>query len=754
MNEIRLPVRDRPYRDSLVSGLAAALLAALTMVVVDVGLAVGRGAEGTRELWLIVAALYAWPALITGAVAGLVLGTWRASFGESVLSRVFRTLRDRPAVDAAATAGVISAAVAALGFAGVVSVGALMLVADVQRQAVGAVLLAVVLLLSLPALALLSLPVYRLSHRAARALPRIGRIPTTALLLITGVMVASLAVFSFAQARLDWRALDLDPLFMLLSFLSLAAVFHWLCSHRLAHVVNRVAYPGLVVATLSLATMGLALSGLAIAPATDSSVALTEQTSGARVLLRVARAFSDSDGDGFSALLGGPDCDDDNPAVHPDAREIADNGIDDNCLGGDRISTGEEPDARPDQPAVATPDPRPIMRNALIIMVDTLRADRLGAAGYRRRGRSLTPNLDQLASSGTYFARTYAQGPNTARSFPALITSRYSSLVAVDRHFKNFSSVLPENQTVFECLHDAGVRTVGVSSHYYFRPERGVRQGFDDYDNDGALSMTSAGQDVAAPRIVPKVQTHLRALAESGERFALFAHLFEPHSNYLEHDGLPLTESGRARTVQAYDYEIAFVDTWVGKILETLESTGLHESTVVVFVSDHGEAFGEHRIAGRRSYYHGKSLYDETLRVPFIIRAPKGVTRAIDQPVMVIDVAPTLLDLMGIDRPQSFMGRSLVPALEGKPMAEKNVFSELLPAPYLDRSAKMMVTGDGRYKLIYMASERRFELYDLVTDPGEQRDVYRDQKPLADRLRAELVDWIEVTLQSSSAAED
>ena len=738
----------RTYRDHLVSALLAALATTALMATADVLLAASRGADQWLELGVTAGALYLGPALAIALLGGLVLGAGRATFGERLGRRLLARLRTDRSFDNAVAAGLLAALVGAAIFAALVWMGALLLVAGVQRQTTGAVLLAVALVGALPVVGALTLPVYRLALSAVARLPRSARIPLTLLLLAATVVVGAVAVLWFARTRLEWQALDLGPFLMAGLFALSLFTAHALVVPRVSSLLARVPLAGVLLAQMLALAILCATIALQRAPTPDTLVSLSERTTGARVLLTGARALSDDDGDGFSDLLGGPDCDDSDPAVHPAALEVPGNGIDDNCLGGDRPAI-TEPKVTP----VPAPAPAPLAperatsRNALIIMVDTLRANRLGVTGYRRQDQSLTPNMDRLARSGTHFVRTYAQGPNTARSFPAFATSRYSSQVVVDRHFKNFSSVLPANQTVFEVLQDAGIRTVGYSSHYYFAAKRGVRQGFDEYDNAGAASMERSGADTGAPRIVPKVLSHLDQLAQSGERFAVFVHLFAPHSSYLEHPEFPIQASGgRARKVEAYDYEVAYADGFIGQLLDRLDERGLAESTAVLLFSDHGEAFGEHRIAGRRSYYHGKSMYEETLRVPFILRAPGVAPRSVETPAMLIDAAPTLLEVMGIPVPEVFVGTSLVGLMHGDRSLERPVFAELLPAPYLDRAAKMMVTGDGRYKLIYLLSERRFELYDLREDPGEQRDLYRSRPELARRLRTRLIDWIEVEL--------
>jgi arylsulfatase A-like enzyme len=379
--------------------------------------------------------------------------------------------------------------------------------------------------------------------------------------------------------------------------------------------------------------------------------------------------------------------------------------------------------------------------NVLVIMIDTLRADRLGVAGYRRDDASLTPSLDGLVAQGAWFTRAYAQAPNTPRSMPSFMTSRYPSVVAVDKLFKNYPRVADENLMLFEVLREAGLTTLGYASHFYFRDAQNFVQGFDLYDNEGALDIGPGNRDIAAPRIVPKVTAKLAELGQSRQRFAMWVHLFEPHSTYVEHEGRRITERGTASLVQKYDYEIAFTDEWVGRILAALDTSGLAGNTIVVIASDHGEAFGVHSFAGQKMFFHGQTLYDELLRVPLILRVPGAAPTRSDAVVELIDVAPTLLDALGLPIPPSFMGRSLVPALRGEALPPRPAFAELIPYPSWDHEGRAVMAGDGRWKLFDRVSDNRKELYDLVADPEERKDLYRASADRARELEDLLLDF-------------
>ena len=200
----------------------------------------------------------------------------------------------------------------------------------------------------------------------------------------------------------------------------------------------------------------------------------------------------------------------------------------------------------------------------------------------------------------------------------------------------------------------------------------------------------------------------------------LWTHLFEPHSSYMTHKEFPTSLSGVPGLMEKYDYEIAFVDLWVKKLLDALDELGLADDTAIVVMADHGEAWGEHK-----AYFHGQDLFDEQLRVPLIIAVPGQTPRRHRRDRSRWSTsAPTLLDLVGAPDP----GRHArpQPAAPHRRRAARRpprdpIFAELMPATAWPHHAAMMV--DGGHKLIHRISDRRWELYDLRADPGEKHNL-------------------------------
>ncbi|MBP6848957.1 MAG: sulfatase-like hydrolase/transferase [Kofleriaceae bacterium] len=732
-------------RAAFAAGAGAALCAALILAVID-GVVTGGGAMIT------VLGLWGLPAFGFALYAGAVAAGFSATFGPGAIGR----LKDDPERDAAWAGAVVAVLLVGVAIAILVPTAAMILVAKAHRPEAGARVMGPVVMLLALGVGLAIVPIARLARAGARSLPVIAGVPR----FVQALIVAIPAALVFARRALygagfDNAALPMGAIaeFVMLPVLTL--VLGAVALGPLAAVRAKVPARGpLVGVGLALA---LVLGGATLTrqPSAAVAKAVTEKGIASRTIVFALQTKLDADGDGFSAFFRGPDCDDHDKGVNPNQKEIAGNGKDDNCQGGDRAAepvadggTPPAPDggAAPLDAGVAAP--AAAGKNVVIVMIDTVRVDRLGKSGYQRDGKSLTPRIDAFLDQAVWFKRTYAQANNTPRSMPSFMASRYPSLVKVDKLHSKYPRVDDANVMLFEQLQAAGLTTLGVASHFYFRDERNFTQGFTSFDNDGALDIGPSNKDVASPRIVPRAVAKLAELGTSKQRFAMFVHLFEPHSSFVEHEGFPpVTETGTKAHAHRYDYELAFVDGWVGQLLDGLAAAGLDQDTVVVLMSDHGEAFGEHNFGGQ-SMFHGTNLYDEQLRVPFAFRVPGAAPRAVDDVVQLIDLAPTVAELAGAKPDASWLGRSLVPAIQGGALPPKPAFAELLAYPGWEQDLKMAVSADGAWKLINVLSQRRMELYDLAGDPGEQRDRWNDASAAAakEQMQKLLLDWVEVTL--------
>jgi len=731
MTEIRPSRFHTPSALSAFAGLFGAGLFDALLVVLR-----GQHAR-SLEVLLLAAGLYGCAGLLLAAILG-----WAVAVVKGSIPGGLRALREDEALDArvcglllgTTVAGVVLAFCAGAAYAGFVSA--------MQSRTLATIATAgIALAVTLPA-ALVLLAVWKPGSRLARRLvPRPAKLGRAGLLALALAGLGLLALVA-ALSRADWRVLDLGPLLALAVALALGSVHAWFWHGSRFGKRLLARLPARIIRSALAASVLVALAaGSRVPEASPTYAAVGQGGLGLKFALKLARKATDGDGDGYSARFGGGDCDDARADVYPGADDIPGDGIDQNCEGGDAPpvashADNEAPTPQTDKPEKAAPARADVFAgNLLIIGVDAVRADRLGVAGYGRPpGKSLTPNLDGLARRGAYFRRVWAQAPNTPRSFPSIVTSRYPSRIAWQKRTLNYSPLLPANHTFFEPMAAAGLRLVGIFSHFYFSPDRGISKGFSEWSNEGAKSIADSNKDIAAPRIVPRVIERLRRAANQKERFVLWTHLFEPHSSYMPHPEFPTTLSGLPGLEEKYDYEIAYDDLWIGKILQTLDETGLAQNTAVVAFSDHGEAWGEHKI-----YFHGQNLTEEQLRVPLIIAVPGRKPVVSDDEVGLVDLGPTLLDLLGIEPAPYLHGRSLLPVVEGGHLPPRPVFAELLPSTATPDHQVVVV--DQGLKLVHKVSERRFELYDLRTDPKEQKDLAGDpsQKANLARLKAVLL---------------
>ena len=455
--------------------------------------------------------------------------------------------------------------------------------------------------------------------------------------------------------------------------------------------------------------------------------ALLEHTLIFRPLALITQPMFDEDHDGYSGLLGGGDCNDENPAVYPGAAEIPLNGLDDDCFGGDAagidVAADEASDDESDAPDYPRPDvlPRP---NLIHITIDTLRADHLGAYGHVRE---TSPNLDALARRGLRFKWAFSQGAQTKVSIPSMFSGRYFS--EVERSPDSWATIWPENLLVAERLADAGYHTAGFPSHRFFLPLYGLNQGFHDWD----LGLV----EKFGPRIVnvsTSTQTTDRVIDWFDARgvdtgpYYVWIHYFDPHHWYQSHDdGEDFGEKDEDR----YDEEIRHTDKHVGRLLDHLERAGWLKSSYVFVQGDHGEGFGQH---GYR--YHGQHLFNDQVRVPLIVAGPALPPRVVEHPVALVDLVPTFLDLAGIDRPLELPGFSVLPFASARTGYRRPpVYIEMIrDSNHSDRRA--LIEWPWKYQLGITFNE--VTLYDLSSDPDEQVDVLAANPPVHERLEKRL----------------
>jgi arylsulfatase A-like enzyme/Flp pilus assembly protein TadD len=368
--------------------------------------------------------------------------------------------------------------------------------------------------------------------------------------------------------------------------------------------------------------------------------------------------------------------------------------------------------------------------NLLVVTLDTTRADAVGL--YSGRG-DVTPNLDALGRGGVVFGECDTPVPLTLPAHASLFTGRYPIGHLVRN---NGTYVLGASErTLAELFRERGFRTAAVIASFTVASKFGLGRGFESYDED--LESDSAFLDfhteIGAERVEDKFVLWLDR-KPAGPFFA-WVHFYDAHFPYLEHPDLP--GPAASSSWDRYLGEVRYVDRRLGRIVEALRARGLYESTVIVVVGDHGEAFGEHGEFG-----HGIFGYEESLRVPFVVHNPKlfPAARTVGARVSLIDVMPTVLDLFGIEKPAAVQGRSLRAALEGRPFETKDPFYfETLFG--LEENNWAPLTGLIAKDLKYIALPEP-ELYDLAADRRESRNLAAERPEEARAMDRKLGDFV------------
>lgn len=395
--------------------------------------------------------------------------------------------------------------------------------------------------------------------------------------------------------------------------------------------------------------------------------------------------------------------------------------------------------------------------NVVFVLVDTLRADHTSVHGYER---PTTPFLDELAAESVVFDRARSQAGCTYPSVNSIFTSRYAFEFY---HRKDHSLGIPADlPTMAEVLKSQGYTTVAVSASPIVRatpsdrnPEGGFDAGFDVFDE------TCLWEPAAC------VTRRALELTEGlKEPYFLYLHYMDPHDHYqapasfqkyageydrfefiakgdpnpigemLYNEG-PHVDIGKAdiqHLVDLYDDEIAYFDDQFGEFLTALRSSGVLDRSILVVTADHGEEFLEHG-----HIKHCRGVWNTLTHVPLILRLPLREPARISRPTELVDLFPTILDVLDVHGSEKTMrGRSLIPLIDDRPIEQRFAFSD---------QSRYRSVDDGRFHLILDGGERTVTLYDTHADPLELRDLAANGHPEVERLAEELNLWLKRTGQ-------
>lgn len=373
---------------------------------------------------------------------------------------------------------------------------------------------------------------------------------------------------------------------------------------------------------------------------------------------------------------------------------------------------------QPSAPAASAsaPPARPAPQrpyNVVLLMIDSMRSD-MPWNGYER---DIAPNLEKLAKRSVTYVNGYSMSSYTAKSVVPALVGDYPSALPRDGYF--FTKWPDENLLISERLQKRGHRTIAGHAHGYFKPSFGMGndQGFDDYQLIPGTLDLKAVTSVTSEAITTLAKKQLSAISQSAgeqKRFFAYYHYLDPHHTYEFHR--EHSKWGR-KARDLYDGELHFTDHHVGELLDFIAKQPWAERTVIIVTADHGEGFGE-----RNHFRHAYELWESLVRVPIIVHVPGVEPRKLDVRRGHVDLAPTIADLMGIEKPDPpFRGQSLVPEVFGEVKPEpRPVIVDLPRSDLMDRRRAVI---SGGWKLVAFGDDRVFKLFHLDRDPWEETDL-------------------------------
>lgn len=358
--------------------------------------------------------------------------------------------------------------------------------------------------------------------------------------------------------------------------------------------------------------------------------------------------------------------------------------------------------------------------NVILLTVDALRAD-MPWAGY---ARPIAPRLTQLEQRAVSYTNAYSISSYTSMSLGGMLAGEYPASMKRDGYF--FGTYAKDNVMFPERLRDAGIRTVAAQAHRYFAASAGFNQGFDIWEMVPGIKFDpQTDPNVTGPKHEQIAERLLGDPANTSGQFFAWFHFMDPHDVYVAHADVP--SYGREAR-DRYDAEVQFTDMQLGKLLDFIEKQPWASRTAIIVSADHGEGFGEHGV-----FRHGFEVFQELVRVPWFFVIPGVAAHRIDAPRGHIDMAPTILELMGVRQAEPTMrGRSLVgEILRRETPEDRDVIVDLPRTSDNDRRRALI---SGKHKLVAYGDDSYYRLYDLADDPGEKNDLRKKEAQTATQL--------------------
>ena len=403
--------------------------------------------------------------------------------------------------------------------------------------------------------------------------------------------------------------------------------------------------------------------------------------------------------------------------------------------------------------------------NIVLITIDTLRADHLSCYGYRR---NTSPNIDKIAKEGILYTKALATSSWTSPSMASIMTSLYpishgvSHGIIRDGKVYKQEILSPDLHTLAETLKSNGYTTFGAVANVHMVEELGFAQGFDYYYCEG-FDEASAINDVVFS---------WEDKIKKSKKFFLWVHYFDPHGSYLAR--LPwindyIAELGRLgntdfskinmkelrtfiptfkekrhfleQLIALYDSEINYVDYYIGHLIAKLR---LDRNSLLIITSDHGEEFLDHDSVG-----HGRTLYQELIHVPLIIKLPfaskNSVNSVNEELVSIIDILPTILGVLGISPPREIKGVNLIDKKKQLKRQKRDyLFSEL------SKWHVLSAVLSKNWKYIYNYYTHKEELYNIAKDHREMENLIHQETVIAKELKENLINWVSTSPKGPS----